>query len=127
MRIILSLVLLTGIALVSPGAQEKSQPAKPAVPVLSAKAVMTIALKQVISASPELGHDLPTPVTSLESGLGQVKKISKLPILAMAEKEGWFFYATSVARDGKTDAPLFMISGYAIKRDSLRVIGWGVW
>ena len=127
MRIVPSLVLLTGLALVSQGAPEKPQPPKPAVPVLRANAVMTAALEQVTSASPELGYDVPTPVTSLEAGLLQVKKTSDRPILAMAERGGWFFYATSVVRDDKTGAPVSMISGYAIKRDGRRVIGWGVW
>jgi hypothetical protein len=127
MRIFLSLVLLTGLALVSQGAPEKPQPAKPAVPVLKATAVMSNALKQVTSASKELGYDVPTPVASLEAGLLQVKKTSDRPILAMAERGGWFFYATSVARDQKTGAPVLMISGHAIKRDGRRVIGWGVW
>jgi hypothetical protein len=45
----------------------------------------------------------------------------------MAESEGWFFYATSVARDKDTDEPVYMISGYAIKRDGRRVIKWSVW
>jgi hypothetical protein len=127
MRIVLSIVLLTGLALVSQGAPDKPQPAKPSVPVLRANAVMTIALKQVTSASPELGFDVATPVTSLEAGLLQVKKTTDRSILAMAERGGWFFYATSVVRDEKTDEPVSMISGYAIKRDGWRVIRWSVW
>jgi hypothetical protein len=127
MRIAISLVLLTGLALVSQGAPEKPQPARPAVPVLKADAVYSNALKQVTTASPELGYDVPTPVTSLEAGLLHLKKTSDRPILAMAERGGWFFYATSVARDGKTGEPVSMISGYAIKRDGRRVIGWSVW
>ena len=127
MRIVLSLALLTGLALVSHGALSKPRPAKPAVPVLTADAVMSNALEQVTSASPQLGYDVPTRVTSLEAGLLQVKKTSDRPIVAMAERGGWFFYATSVMRDGETGAPVSMISGYAIKRDGRRVIGWGVW
>ena len=127
MRIVLSLVLLAGLALVSQGALEKPRPAKPAVPVLTAGAVMRNALKQVTSASPELGHEVPTPVASLEAGLLHLKKTSDRPILAMAERGGWYFYATSVARDNKTDEPVYMISGYAIKRDGRRVIRWSVW
>ena len=127
MRIVLSLVLLTGLALASQGAPEKPQPAKPAVPVLKAGAVSRNALEQVASASPELGYDVPTPVTSLKAGLLHVKKTSARPIHAMAERGGWYFYATSVARDGKTGEPVYMISGYAIRRDSRRVIRWSVW
>ena len=127
MRIVLSLVLLTGLVSVGHGVPENPKPAKPAVPVLTADAVMSNALEQVTSASPQLGYDVPTRVTSLEAGLLQVKKTSDRPILAMAERGGWFFYATSVVRDDKTGAPVSMISGYAIKRDGRRVIGWGVW
>src|SRR5262249_6052799 len=127
MRIVLSLVLLTGLAPVGQGAPEKPQPAKPAVPVLTAGAVFRSALEQVTSASPELGYDIATPVTSLEAGLRHVKKTSDQPILAMAERGGWFVYATSVVRDDKTGAPVYMISGYAIKRDGRRVLTWGVW
>jgi hypothetical protein len=123
MQIVLSLVLLTGLVLVSRGAP----PAKPAVPVLKADAVIGNALEQVTSASPKLGSDVPTPVSSLEAGLLHVQKTADRPIVAMAEREGWFFYATSVARDGKTGEPVSMISGYAIKRDGRRVIGWSVW
>jgi hypothetical protein len=127
MRIVLSLVLLTGLALVSQGGPQKPQPAKPAVPVLKAEAVSRNALEQVTSASPELGSDVPTPVTSLEAGLPLVKKTSGRPIFAMAERGGWFFYATSVAREVTTDEPVSMISGYAVKRDGRRVIRWSVW
>jgi hypothetical protein len=127
MRIVLSLVLLTVLALATQGADKKKQPAKPAVPVLNSRSVPSNAVKQVITASPEIGEHVPAAVCSLEAGLLQVRKITDRPILAMAEREGWFFYATSVARDRDTDAPLFMISGYAVKRDSRRVISWGVW
>jgi hypothetical protein len=135
MRIMLSLVLLTGLTAVSQGSLEKPRPANPAfsvlkadvVPVLKAGAVYSNALKQVTTASPKLGHELPTPVSSLEAGLLQVRKTCDRPILAMAESGGWFFYATSVARDGKTGKPVSMISGYAIKRDGRRVIRWSVW
>jgi hypothetical protein len=99
----------------------------PAVPVLKADAVFSNALTQVTTASPKLGHAVPTPVSSLESGLLHVQKTFDRPILAMAERGGWFFYATSVARDSETDEPVFMISGYAIKRDGRRVIRWSVW
>jgi hypothetical protein len=127
MRIVPSLVLLTGLALVGQGAPQKRQPAKPAVPVLKADAVDSNAIKQVTTASPKLGQEVPRPVASLEAGLLHVQKTSNRPILAMAQSRGWFFYATSVARDSKTGEPVFMISGYAIKRDGQRVIGWSVW
>jgi hypothetical protein len=45
----------------------------------------------------------------------------------MAESKGWFFYATTAVRDEKTAAPVYFISGYAIKRGGRRVVGWSVW
>jgi hypothetical protein len=127
MHIMFSLVLLTGLAVVTQGSPEKPRPARPAVPVLKADSVYSNAIKQVMSASPELGFEVPMPVSSLEAGLLHVQKTSDRPIRAMAESKGWFFYATSVARDAKTGEPVSMISGYAIKRDGRRVIGWSVW
>jgi hypothetical protein len=127
MRVMLSLVVLTGLAVVSRGSPEKLRFAKLAVPVLNAAAVDANALKQVTTASPKLGHEVPTAASSLETGLLHVQKTYDRPILAMAESGGWFFYATSVARESNTEKPVFMISGYAIKRDGRRVIRWSVW
>ena len=122
MRFMLSLVLLIGLAVVSQGNPEKP---KPTVPVLKADAVFSNAIKQVTSASPELGYRVAPPVSSLETGL--LVMPPKRPIRAMAEAEGWFFYATSVMRDGKTGEPLKLISGYAIKRNGCHVVGFSVW
>jgi hypothetical protein len=127
MRFTLSLVLLTGLAVVSHGSPKKLPPAKPAVPVLKADAVDSLAVKQVISASPELGVRVATPVSSLEKGLLYARKASKRPIVTMAESKGWFFYATSVAQDAKTGKPVYLISECAIKRNGCRIVGWSVW
>jgi hypothetical protein len=127
MPVLFSLVLWAGLADLSQGSPEKPLPVKIAVPVLKADAVFSNAIEQVATASPKLGYEVPTPVSSLEAGLFQVQKTSDRPILAMAEAGGWFFYATSVVRDGKTGKPVCMISGYAVKRYGRRVIGWGVW
>ena len=127
MPFMFSVVLLTGLAVVGLGSPEKTPPAKPAVPVLKANAVDSNAMKQVRSASPKLGTKVPKPVSSLKAGLHYVQKTADRQIFAMAESGGWFFYATSVARDSETGEPVFMISGYAIKRDGRRVVGWSVW
>jgi hypothetical protein len=119
-----SLVLLTGLAVVSQGSPEKPQPA---VPVVKVDFVYPSIFEQVTSASPEVGYKIPTPVSSLEGGLPHVQKASKRPITAMFESKGWFFYATSIAWDEKTGEPRLLISGYAIKRDGRQVIGWSVW
>jgi hypothetical protein len=124
MRFMLALVLLTGLAAVSRGFPEKIEPA---VPVLKADAADPLAFKQLISASQKLGSRAPAPVNSLKGGLPYVRKVSKHPILAMAESRGWFFYATSVARDQTTGKPVYMISGFAVKRGGRQVISWSVW
>jgi len=127
MRNVLPLVLVTGLALISQGAPTGSRSAEPSVPVLKAGAVGSNALKQVTSVSPDFGNVVPTPIPSLEAGLACVKRTFDRPILAMAERDGWFFYATSVARDQDTDEPVYMISGYTIKRDGRRIFKWSVW
>jgi hypothetical protein len=129
MRFLSTLALVTGLAAASPDSSAMSPSAEAvlAVPVLKADAVMSAAVEQVRSASPKLGYEVPGPVISLEAGLSQLQKYSKHPIVAMAESEGWFFYATSAVTDGKTGEPLQFISGYAIKRGGCRVIGWSVW
>jgi hypothetical protein len=127
MQFMLSFVLLTGLAQISQGTLDKQQPPKAAVPVLQAQAVGSSAVKQVKNAPPKLGDEVPAPATSLNVGLRYAQKVANRPILAMAERDGWFFYATSVAQDEKTGAPMFMISGYAIQRDGGRVIRWSIW
>jgi hypothetical protein len=77
---------------------------------------------------PKVVAEAPAPVTSLEEGLPHAQKASKLPILAMSESEGRFYYATSVARDGYGRPRGVFNSGYAIKRGGRQVIfaqsGW---
>jgi hypothetical protein len=125
MPFLLSLVLSTGLAAVSHGGPEKPPPPKPVIPVLQADAVDERAFQQVISASPELGYRTTAPVCYLERGLLYMPAEER--IVAMAEAEGWFFYATSVVRDRQTGAPLHMLSGYAVKRDGRHVVGFGLW
>jgi hypothetical protein len=127
MHFIGSIALLTLAAVASPGRPGQAQPGQPAVPVLQANAVGCRALNQVTSAARSLGQEVSAPVTSLEGGLPYVQRAFKRPILAMAEVEGWFFYATSVARDETTDAPVYFISGYAVQRNGCRVHWWSVW
>jgi hypothetical protein len=127
MRFLFSFVLLAALAVVSQGGPEQPQSTKHAVPVVQADAIDPLALRQLTSASPKAGSVVGAHVTSLERGLPHVQKVSKRPILAMSESKGWFFYATSVVRDGKTGEPEFFISGYAIKKDGRQIIGWSVW
>src|SRR5262245_60366977 len=99
MRFTFSLVLLTGLAVVSQGSPEKPQPSKPAVPVVKADAVISFTANQLVNvvrrSTPIAGHEASTPVSSLQEGLPFVQKAFKRPIVAMAESEGWFFYATT--------------------------------
>ncbi len=125
MRLMCSLVLLTGLAVVSQGSPDNPQPAKAAVPVVN-DVVDPLAFRQLTSATPNVVYQAPAPVTSLESGLSYVRKVSNRPIIAMSESKGWYFYATAVGR-GENGRLVFFISGYAIKRDGRQVIQWSVW
>src|SRR5262249_36913670 len=73
MRFTLSLVLLTGLAVVSQGSPEKPQPGQPAVPVVKADAVSSFAANQLVnvvrSKTPKSDYEAPTPVSSLQEGL----------------------------------------------------------
>jgi len=122
MRFLFSVVLLTGLTLASHGGWEKAQPAAKAVPVAK-DADIDFALDGLESGDPYVAAEGPAPVSSLESGLPHVQKVSKQPILAMAESKKWFIYATAVGRAEKGE-PLLFISGYAIKRDGREVVGW---
>jgi hypothetical protein len=95
------------------------------VPVVKVT-VGEFAFKQIRSATPPVVTELPAPVSTLENGLSHVWKFSKLPIIAMSESKGWFFYATSVAR-GENGRPQMFISGYAIQRGGCQLIWWSVW
>jgi hypothetical protein len=77
---------------------------------------------------PKVVAEAPAPVTSLEGGLPYAQKASRLPILAMSESEGWFYYATDVGRDGYGRPRGVFTSGYAIKRGGRQVIfAWSGW
>src|SRR5262245_55930419 len=93
MRFTFSLVLLTGLAVVSQGSPGKPQPGQPAIPVVKAEAVSSFAANRLVnvvrSETPKSGYEAPTPVSSLQEGLPYVQKAFKRPIVAMAESEGW--------------------------------------
>jgi hypothetical protein len=57
-----------------------------------------------------------------------VQKAFKRPIVAMAESEGWYFYATcAFLGDDDDGESTYFVSGYAIKRGSRQVVEWSVW
>jgi hypothetical protein len=125
MCVISILVLLTGLATLSRGESTEPQPAEPAVPIVK-DAGEGFAFKQVTSARPLVVSRAPLAVSTLKGGLPHVRKLSDRPILALSESKGWFFYATSVARD-ENGRPWWFLSGYAIKRGSRHVVGFSVW
>jgi hypothetical protein len=127
MRFTCSLVLLAGFAAVSPGSAEKPQPARPAVPVVK-DAILLLVFESGTSARSKGIYETPAPVTSLAEGFPYAQKASRRPILAMSESEEWFFYATSVGRDGYGRPQGVFTSGYAIKRGGCQVIRcWPGW
>jgi hypothetical protein len=89
-------------------------------------AVKGFAFRQVTSATPLVVSRAAAPVPTLEGGLNLVRKFTELPILAMSEAKGWFFYATSVVQD-ENRPPTMFLSGYAIQRGGREVIRFSVW
>ncbi len=122
MQLILSVIPLTLFAVASRDNPENPLPAVPVVKV----AIGKLALRQLMSAPPKPAHQAPVPVTSLEGGLPHARKASMRPILAMSESQGWFIYATVVARD-KNGRPVYIISGCGIKRGGRQVRYFSVW
>jgi len=127
MRFTYSLGLLAGLVAVSLGNPAKPQPTRPAVPVVK-DAILLLSFESGTSARSKGVPETPAPVTSLAEGLPYAQKASRRPILAMSETEEWFFYATSVGRDGYGRPQGVFTSGYAIKRGGCQVIpcrpGW---
>jgi hypothetical protein len=84
-------------------------------------------LPQLTSITRNIAGRVAKPVTSIREGLPAVQKISRQPILAVAEQGDWFFYATSTANDQTTHQPVSFIAGFAIKRGDREIIEWSVW
>jgi hypothetical protein len=124
MHIMFSLPLLIGLSLCSLDDPEKPKRTNADVPTV--KGVVVLGMSQITSTTPVVAFDTPAPMSSLEEGLPCVQKGIDKPVLAMTEKDGWFIYATSVGRD-ENEKVVLMISGYAIKRDGRKVIGWSAW
>lgn len=66
-------------------------------------------------------------IHSLGEGLPAVRAVSLLPVVAVAEQDGWFFYATGIFTDATTHQPVGFITGLAVRRGSREIIGWGIW
>jgi hypothetical protein len=118
-----SLVLLTGLTVVSRVGPEKTQPAMPAV------VKGPIVLFMVIpNNSGTRIYEAPATVTTLAEGLPYARKASRDPILAMSESANWFYYATFVGRDGYDRPQGVFVEGFKIRRGGRQVIpcqsGW---
>jgi hypothetical protein len=66
-------------------------------------------------------------VFSITDGLADVRTASQHPIVAAADQDGWFFFATSVVTDTTTHQPSQFISGYAIRHDGRQIVYWSTW
>jgi hypothetical protein len=77
-------------------------------------------------------------VYSISDGLPDVRAVSKNQIVAATDQDGWFFFATSVAKgsfdldnspatDVTTPQPVQFISGYAIRHGSRQIVYWSTW
>jgi hypothetical protein len=116
-------VLLTGLTVVNQGSMQQFHQSAKTVPVVQ-NAVVLFNFGQ----RPSVVAEACAPVTSLEAGLPHAQRASKRPILAMAESEHWFYYATAVGPDGLGRPNGVLVEGYAIKRGSRQVVqAWGGW
>ena len=64
------------------------------------------------------------PAYSMDQALFGVQRVSKQPILAMAQYRNWYFYATDVTRDPNTQAIQDLRSGYAVQRGGYLAWRW---
>jgi len=116
-------VLLTGLTAVNQGSMQQLHQSAKAVPVVQ-NAIVLFNFGQ----RPTVVAETSAPVTSLEAGLPHAQRASKRPILAMAESENWFYYATAVSGDGLGRPNGVLVEGFAIKRGSRQVVqAWGGW
>ena len=126
MELTISLVLLIGTVVVN-DLPRCNDPSFVIVPTIRGKTVMSRAMKQFTDKGTTAVATTPTAVTSIVAGLPYVRKIAMHPIVAATETEGWYVYATSVARNETTGRPEVFISGFAIKKGSREIKSWGVW
>lgn len=89
--------------------------------------VPQFAFSQLSAARQSVAGQTRHRVFSISGGLSDVRAISKNPIVAATDQDGWFFFATSVATDADTRQPTEFISGYAIRRGSREIIYWSTW
>jgi len=74
------------------------------------------ALQQFSHGAPPVSLKSFNPAYSVAQALPQVEKISRRPVVAMAEYKNWFWYATDVASAGDSLGPGTFLSGYAVQK-----------
>jgi len=104
---------LDGIAVVASSAD------RPMVPKL--------AFKQLAAKDRKVLGQARNKIHSLGEGLPVARAVSALPILAVADQDGWFFYATATFTDATTHQPVGFISGLAIRHGTRDIFTWSIW
>ena len=116
-------VLLAGLTAVNQGSMQQLHQSAKTVPVVQNAIVLFN-----FGPRPTVVAETCAPVTSLDAGLPLAQRACKRPIVAMAESEDWFYFATAVSRDGLGRPNGVLVEGFAIKRGSRQVVqAWGGW
>jgi hypothetical protein len=126
-------IIVVGLGVVAAGCCSRTNSSSPGmdVPVMSSQAghavVPPFAFSQLSAGRLSVMGQTKLRVYSISDGLPDVRMVSKNPIVAATDQDGWFFFATSVARDSTTLQPVQFISGYAIRHGSRQIVYWSVW
>ena len=129
MRCLPCLLVLIGLASSTPDRPSAEQAPADKVPVVKndpTDSVITDHIRKQLRRANVVGQ-APGPVGNLRQGLAAVRQVVEEKVVAMAEADGWFYYATVLARDAQTGKPRLFVSGYAIRRDGRDVIRWDAW
>jgi hypothetical protein len=101
------------------------------VPVVASSAkqpmVPALAFKQLAAKDRKALNQARNKIHSLDEGLQVARAASALPILAAADEDGWFFYATATFTDATTHQPVGFISGLAIRHGTRDIFTWSIW
>jgi hypothetical protein len=125
--------MLVTLAILSAGCASHPEPGSSldGVPVLASSAdrpmVPKLAFKQLAAKNRKSLGQARNKIHSLEEGLPVVRAVSALPIIAVAEQNGWFFYATATFTDDTTHQPNGFVSGLAIRHGTRDIICWSIW
>jgi hypothetical protein len=123
--LLISLVLSTGCCCNPKGMAPDANP--PVVVSGRTSIAYETILAQLTSKTRKIAGETATSLSALMQGLPAVQRVSSRPVLAVAEQENWFFYATSIATGQTTHQPVSFLGGYAIKRGGREIIEWSVW